>query len=115
MIQFIAVFIPLNISILLQNKLSLDSVIVAASVGFIAAFFTQRSDIKNLIYVATFCSMGVSIHNNFQWVHSFFISLIVVRIYNLIEVLFIGHGGKLGSVAFVSSIIYFAVGFYVFN
>lgn len=112
--EILVLFLTIFISLYLQAILNFPPVIAAASVALIGAFILIDTRIKNLMYVGTFCSMGVLFHSSYFVLHAIFLTLISYMAYSFFESRIIGFGGKLGSIAFVSCLIYF-IGLYALN
>lgn len=112
LIFFCVSFSTLLLSILLQSEFHYNSVFVSAGISFVSTFIFSNADIRNVIYVAAFCSMGVAFHSGSYLLHSILISLIISFFYKYLKSSFVGHGGKLGSIAYLGTLVYFLVGFY---
>lgn len=105
----------MSVCVFLQYVYAFNSTITAATIAFIASFLIEKRELKDLLYIATFCSMGISTQNKYFLIHASAISVIILICYKIFQNKFLGHGGKLGSLAFISSLIYFTLGFYVFS
>jgi hypothetical protein len=53
--------------------------------------------------------MGTFIHDEYYLFHALIISFIMTVIHSLTKGILIGHGGKLGTIAFMATLIYFGV------
>ena len=95
------------ISVILQKYFNLNAVIVTAGIALLGTFLFRNSDIRNIIYVSVFCSMGGAFKDDYYFMHSLVISILIVLIYSLLRLKALGHGGKLGSIAFITTTIYF--------
>ncbi len=107
---FIICYLLTVISLYLQIQLKLNGVLVVCSLCFVFSFFTKNSHLKNLVYIAAFCSLALFIQNSMYPIHAGIICFFNIFLYHFFKEKFIGHGGKLGSLAFLSTFAYFLLG-----
>ena len=124
--NFITHLLPLyffiTFSVFLQYYYQLNSIITAASLALLTTliFSTNSSlpqknlEIRTLIYTGLFASMGSFIHNKYFYLHALIITVLCYLLFLLFKNQFIGHGGKLGTLAFISTLLYFLIGPHVF-
>lgn len=94
----------------LQNYLGLTAVLSSALTGLIFSFMPDSKhydapEMKAIIYTASFAAMTspAFLENIFSLP---ILAILVTSLYHITKMYFIGFGGKLGSIAFVSSIIF---------
>ena len=107
---FIITYILTIISLYSQIRYQLNGILVVCGLSFVVCFFIKNKHLKNLIYIAGFCSLADFIHSSFFWLHAALICLFNIVLYELFKEKFIGHGGKLGSLSFLSTFLYFLIG-----
>ncbi|AZZ35581.1 hypothetical protein CIK05_01795 [Bdellovibrio sp. qaytius] len=83
--------------------------LAAASIGFLGTFIpnTRRIDqihIQATIYTGTFVAMGSKIDQTSLW-QLFMVSAIGTTLYFALDRYFKGLGGKLGSIAFITTLL----------
>ena len=100
-------FISFCLAVILQRFLDLNPVMVASGIALVGTVCFENTDYRNIIYVSVFCSMGSAFSDRLFILHGLFISILISIIYCLVTQRYIGHGGKLGSIAFAGSGIYF--------
>ncbi len=113
----IKLFIISSLSILtcflIQIKLSVSPVLTAAGVALLASILFKNAEYRAIIYIGTFCAMGASFQNSNIYIYAPIMALINLILFKIFEFHFIGHGGKLGSIAFISTLIVFLMEQYV--
>lgn len=110
LVKFLAFYIGCMSCISLQRDLGLSPVLSSAIVGFIGTFFKlQRFDPKELhaaIYAGSFAGMcSADILSGPETI--IYVSLLGSFLYVWSRPLFTGYGGRLGTIAFISSVFLF--------
>jgi len=90
--------------------LNVNSILASALIGFIGSFITfsdkkRQEDIRAIIYCSSFSAIGLNtlIVSKLEVA---LLPLLIVFLYNSLKSKFIGLGGKLGSIAFVASVVF---------
>ncbi|MEC9281480.1 MAG: hypothetical protein VX642_02115 [Bdellovibrionota bacterium] len=109
-IESLAIFIGLVSTYFLHSYYDMPVILVsAASCLLVDLIFKRPKLITGPFYCGSFAGMiSTAILPND--LHVFFLSLICILVYQLSKKIFIGFGGKLGSIAFVSSMISLLIG-----
>jgi len=109
-IQSVVCFITLITTIALID-FGLHGIIASSLVGFIGSF-SNLIDHKNkfhlspLIYCASFAAIGLSLSSMTSII---ILTLIIPNLFTLSQKRFLGFGGKLGSIAYISGLIVFFI------
>jgi hypothetical protein len=111
--KFLSFFIGCWLCLNLQSHLGWGPVISAALVGFLGSFFPENRKIHSAhiqanIYIGAFVGMGSKALST-NSVHIALIALLGSLLYFLLTPYFKGLGGKLGMIAFVSSLLSFVM------
>ncbi len=93
----------------LQSHLRFSSVLAAASIGFFGTLIPKNPRLDPLhiqatIYTGTFVAMGSAIDQTSLW-HLLLVSTIGTTVYFLMDRRLKGLGGKLGAIAFISTLL----------
>ena len=104
----IFVFIGALSCFVLQSFFSLSSVLSSAIIGLLGSFISTKEErVSLLIYIGSFIGMGADLNIY----HLLFSSIISSFLFIIFKNYFNGLGGKLGSLAFLGSlVIYFCRG-----
>lgn len=103
-VKFLAFYLGCLGCHLLQTKAGTSPVAASAAVGLAATFVPVRRGLQAAVYAGTFagmCSHEIIAGHR----HILIISLIGAVLYVLFKERFNGIGGKLGAIAFVSSLL----------
>lgn len=120
--HLLSLYFFITLSVFLQYYYHLNSIITAASLALLTTLifstnshFPQNNlEARTLIYTGLFASMGSFIHNKYFYLHTLIVAIICYLLFLLFKNQFVGHGGKLGSLAFISTLFYFLMDTYVF-
>lgn len=88
---------------LLQLHFDLSPVLAAALLGFCGSFH-PRTGVKSIIYAGAFAGMCAPEHLAHEYA-ILFVSLVGASLYHFTKPHLSGFGGKLGTIAFISSAI----------
>lgn len=93
----------------LQSELAFNTVLAAASIGFLGTFIPNNRKIGQLhiqatIYTGTFVAMGSKIDHTSAW-QLFLVSALGTTLYFISDRYFKGLGGKLGSIALITTLL----------
>jgi hypothetical protein len=107
--KFITFFLGCYFCFLLQSQLQLSTVLAAALTGFLGTIVpeTKRIDAVHVhanIYMGAFVAMGSRVVDA-GTLQILLVSFIGSTVYFIISPFFKGFGGKLGLIAFISSIL----------
>ena len=109
--KFIAFFGGCFVCCMLQKEFGFSAVVASAATGFVGTFlhfprFYEKNGLHSAIYAGTFAGMCSPqlLENHYQVC---FISLIGSALYLLSLPYVKGIGGKLGTISFISSLIFF--------
>ena len=96
------------LSFFLQSTYHISGVMAAALIGFLGSFIPENSRIEHFhvqatIYTGTFVAMGSKI-NHTDYGQLFLVSAVATTIYFALDRYFKGLGGKLGLIAFISTL-----------
>ncbi len=100
-------FIAFELTLLIKSQMHLSTVESIALIGFTFSFFPfdfliSKEDFSNIFYSGSFLTMAsAEIFSKLFWI--ILCSLIAALIYKKSRQLFIGFGGRLGSITFTSS------------
>jgi len=106
-IKAICFFIAFQTTVFFIQSFKLNIYESVSLVGFIGSFnpfnfYLSKEDISNLIYSGSFTAMASSIiFINLHW--AILTSIIAALIYKKSREVFIGYGGRLGTITFLSS------------
>lgn len=107
--KFLAFYLACLLCYTLQTSFGFSPVLSSALIGFVGSFYwfsskIEKSGIHAVIYAGSFAGMA---HTDYLkgTGHIFFISLIGTSLYLWSKPHLSGFGGKLGTVAFVTTII----------
>lgn len=98
------------LTVLLQTLFLVPAFVASASVGFAASFMPKRKSydadqLTACVYSGSFAAMcGLSYFS--KWQDVFLLCVLVSLSFLLLKPYFRGFGGKLGSIAFVASMIF---------
>lgn len=106
---FLSSFIGAIATLFLSEYFQLSKVIASSAATLIFVLITlpkkeQLQKFSMMFYVGSFVGMTSS-SNLSEYIHFLVASILAVVIFRLIENKFIGMGGKLGTIAFFSSLI----------
>ncbi len=89
-------------------KIGINPIVASALTGFIVSLlpFSNKSNISTLVYCSSFAAIGVTELTN-SFVLIFLLPILLMFIYQLTKTVAKGYGGKLGTIAFVSSGIFY--------
>ncbi len=93
----------------LQSHFHFNSVLAAATIGFLGTFIPQirRLDhvhIQATVYTGTFVAMGSMIEHATPW-QILLLSMIGTTLYFVLDRHFKGLGGKMGAIAFITTLL----------
>jgi hypothetical protein len=108
LLKFLSFYLGCFSSVLLQTQFRLSAVLSAAIVGFVGSFypfsrFVLKGKIRAIIYAGAFAGMCAPEHL-IRHEYILLISLLGTGIYFIGRPHFDGFGGKLGTIAFISSL-----------
>lgn len=108
-IKFTAFYFSCLLCYLLQSMLGFSPVLSAATIGFLGSFIwfskhVEKSGIHAVIYSGSFAGMASPEYLS-GFGHIFFISLVGTSLYLWSKPHLSGFGGKLGTVAFITTMI----------
>ncbi|QDK42278.1 hypothetical protein DOM21_12660 [Bacteriovorax stolpii] len=107
--KFLAFYLSCLLCYTLQTRFGFSPVLSSALIGFVGSFYwfskdIEKSGIHAVIYAGSFAGMAHTEYLSGPG-HIFFISLIGTSLYLWSRPHLSGFGGKLGTVAFVTTII----------
>lgn len=100
--------------IFIQKTFQFNTVITLSFITLISTFILKDERTKKILYTIIFCAMGQFLHDDFFMIHSFILVMICLLCFYFLDKFFYGHGGKLGTIAFISSLLYFGIKTYVY-
>ncbi len=107
---FLLPYLLLVISVVIQQQIYFSAIILICLITLVFTFLTRNQDSKNLIYISAFCSMGEMTISITSLVLGAIIICINIIFYIGLTKHFIGQGGKLGTIAFLSSSLVYLIG-----
>ena len=110
---FISSSLCILICFIAQTRFSLSPVLSAAGIALLASLLFKAPEFRAVIYIGTFCAMGASFQNNNIYFYAPTMAFINIILFKVFKFHFIGHGGKLGSIAFITTLIVFIMEKYV--
>ena len=88
----------------LRESFLLSAIVSSALVGIAGSFLPFDKEIEQIIYCASFAAMSAS-YSFSETSIILFLPLILYIVFKLFKTSFLGFGGKLGAMAFVSNLI----------
>ncbi len=116
-LKFSTFLMGCSICFYLQSEFKLTAVVAAALTGFLGTFIPDTKRIESThvhatIYMGAFVAMGSKVVSAGPW-QILLVSLLGSTIYFFISPYFKGLGGRLGLIAFISSLLGFAMRFWL--
>ena len=93
----------------LQSKWHLSSVLASALIGFLATLIPRnprldQAHVQATVYTGTFVAMGSQINQAWGW-QLLLVSAVGTSIYFIVDKHLKGLGGKMGAIAFISTLL----------